>query len=204
MANERDITKLKTLSADEFNAWRNSRPERLDFAQADLRGLDLSGRNLSNSDFWSANLQGANLTGANLTASNLFHTDLSSADLTNAILERAGLNATTLANAILRETKLCCAKLLPHTESRPAVISECDFGGADMSGAQFSEWVFDRCDLALASMNRSKFQGSKLRSSLLISKQCSDRDSTAGADGIDLQRSEGFSCSQFLTRFCCI
>ena len=77
--------------------WINneSRGERADLYQADLRGANLSG----------ADLRGANLSRANLSGADLYQADLSRANLSRANLSGANLSRANLSGADLREAK---------------------------------------------------------------------------------------------------
>ena len=87
--------------------WINneSRGERANLHEANLRGADLYQADLRRANLYQANLHEANLSGADLSGANLYQADLSGANLHEANLRGANLHEANLRGADLHEAK---------------------------------------------------------------------------------------------------
>lgn len=85
------VRMLTQWSVQEFNAWREQRPEvDIILEGADLSGLDLPGANLQEANLAFAKFRGTNLTGADFSRSSTWRTDFTGADTTGTNFEDAG------------------------------------------------------------------------------------------------------------------
>ena len=114
-----EIVKRGASALDE---WRHENPaERLDLANADLRGAIFAGWNLHRVNFDGANLEGANFDGADLSQGSFRRAKLANASFVRANLFRTPMNDADLRNA----------------DFTTAVLYRTNFSGCDLTGAKF-------------------------------------------------------------------
>jgi uncharacterized protein YjbI with pentapeptide repeats len=110
----------------------------VNYSHAYLNNHDFSNQNLTGGVFVEAEMRGANFAGANLrqailTKGLLLHANMEGANLTEALADRVFWVDGNLKNAILRG----------------AIVTRTSFQGVDITGADFTDAILDRYEIAL-------------------------------------------------------
>ena len=161
MANEEHLSILRQ-GARVWNLWRYQNPEitpdltnsnlkhmdlnRVNFAQADLRGVRLDGADLCNANFSNANALGACLDNARLEEADFSNTNLSFSSLRDAHLEGAYLPRVNLYESNAKNAVFQFANLMGANLSR-GLFEHVDFEHANLAGALLVETNLDRANL---------------------------------------------------------
>tara|TARA_R110002072_G_scaffold36834_1_gene108121 strand:+ start:4995 stop:8228 length:3234 start_codon:yes stop_codon:yes gene_type:complete len=128
-----------------------AKPEKRDYAYANLKGHDFSGQSLVGKSFACADLKRANFSGADLTNADLSEAVLTGADLTGATLKGAKLGRANLVKAKLQGADLGGANLA-GADLTSADLSRVNATGADALGATFAKAVLQGASLVQISL----------------------------------------------------
>jgi uncharacterized protein YjbI with pentapeptide repeats len=144
---------------------QDSKTDRINLSETDLRGADLKGADLKGADLIGVNLNGANLIGANLIGvdlivASLIRGDLRGADLRGADLGGADMSGANLIGANLIGADLNSANLnatkLGNTMLSCSDLSDTDLSSADLSSAALSDADLSGANLSDADLGSSE------------------------------------------------
>ncbi|MEJ2037773.1 MAG: DUF2169 domain-containing protein [Desulfosarcinaceae bacterium] len=183
--NKAILTGASLVGADLNGAgFQDANLEEADFSEAKACEADFSRAVIVQGRFLEADLSKAQFSGADLRKGLFYKTNLSGADFSGAVLQEAVLVEVSAQGCVFRKADLGNLRAafkcsLAGVDFTGANIANCNFRGADLSGACFMEADLCGSDLSETKLNKCNFSHAVAKRAMFIEADLTDADMRA-------------------------